>query len=280
MPVAAVEVQSHHSVVEVSRSAAGDMSVMETLRLDLLKIQSEAQKLVKILHANKHPGGPLASCLTQVADDFIHHLAIRGHTSGICLTAQAVVDTGNEAINVLHDLATQNLVQRRIKRSRNEQQIKKLNDKLNSLVQSVKISAMTLPPTLEPPLLYNRTTTIPIRRDILYLDSSKLPALEPPPKPQVFFGREQEKEALVEALLFHDAAHLAILGPGGMGKTSLATTVLHDSRILNKFSSRGIFLRCDGINSARGLATLLASALNVAADDNSGMASPNPAATG
>ncbi|KAJ7126034.1 P-loop containing nucleoside triphosphate hydrolase protein, partial [Mycena epipterygia] len=53
---------------------------------------------------------------------------------------------------------------------------------------------------------------------------------------------------------------VAILGGGGMGKTSLATTVLHDSRIVEKFEHR-YFVPCDGSTTCTDLVYVLASHL-------------------
>ena len=55
----------------------------------------------------------------------------------------------------------------------------------------------------------------------------------PPPPPRVFFGRDKLIEKAVGF-----AEHLtpiALLGAGGIGKTSVALTALHDNRIKDRF---------------------------------------------
>jgi len=61
----------------------------------------------------------------------------------------------------------------------------------------------------------------------------------PPPKPAVFHGRDKEVRQLVEQALIIHSAPLGIVGPGGIGKTTLALKVLHDPDIRQQFSNNG-----------------------------------------
>ncbi|KAJ7279590.1 P-loop containing nucleoside triphosphate hydrolase protein, partial [Mycena rebaudengoi] len=63
-----------------------------------------------------------------------------------------------------------------------------------------------------------------------------------PPCPQIFHGREAELQDVVN-ILIQDSAHIAILGAGGMGKTSLAITALHNQQVEAKYSHR-YFVPC------------------------------------
>ncbi|KAJ7288606.1 P-loop containing nucleoside triphosphate hydrolase protein, partial [Mycena rebaudengoi] len=63
-----------------------------------------------------------------------------------------------------------------------------------------------------------------------------------PPCPQIFHGREAELQDVVN-ILIQDPACIAILGAGGMGKTSLATTALYNQQVEAKYSHR-YFVPC------------------------------------
>ncbi|KAJ6596189.1 P-loop containing nucleoside triphosphate hydrolase protein, partial [Mycena vulgaris] len=63
-----------------------------------------------------------------------------------------------------------------------------------------------------------------------------------PSIPKIFHGRESELQDVVN-ILIQDSAHIAILGTGGMGKTSLATAALHDIQVETKYSRR-YFIAC------------------------------------
>ncbi|KAJ7264360.1 P-loop containing nucleoside triphosphate hydrolase protein, partial [Mycena rebaudengoi] len=63
-----------------------------------------------------------------------------------------------------------------------------------------------------------------------------------PPSPQIFYGRDAELRDVVN-ILMQDSAHIAILGAGGMGKTSLATAALHEQQVEAKYSHQ-YFVPC------------------------------------
>ncbi|KAJ6455497.1 hypothetical protein C8R45DRAFT_1076933 [Mycena sanguinolenta] len=65
--------------------------------------------------------------------------------------------------------------------------------------------------------------------------SQSLPLL--PSMPQIFHGRESELAQIVQ-LLDQQCAKIAILGPGGIGKTSLARAALHHPDVAAKYEDR------------------------------------------
>ncbi|KAJ7857197.1 hypothetical protein B0H13DRAFT_2357044 [Mycena leptocephala] len=72
-----------------------------------------------------------------------------------------------------------------------------------------------------------------------------------PASPKIFHGRESELKDLIDSLLC-DAARAAILGPGGMGKTTLAMSALHHPAIMEKYGLRH-FISCESATTCGDL---------------------------
>ncbi|KAJ7716678.1 P-loop containing nucleoside triphosphate hydrolase protein, partial [Mycena olivaceomarginata] len=66
-----------------------------------------------------------------------------------------------------------------------------------------------------------------------------------------FHGRDKEIGAVVD-LLMAEPARIPILGPGGIGKTTLATVVLYHPDIVSKYSKQ-YFVQCDAANGTSQL---------------------------
>ncbi|KAF8068749.1 hypothetical protein FPV67DRAFT_1652208 [Lyophyllum atratum] len=89
-------------------------------------------------------------------------------------------------------------------------------------------------------------------------------------KPQIMFGRDAEIEKLVGVILQQPPARVAILGPGGIGKTSLALSVLHDEGVAAHFKQNRLFISCEAATAVDHIVGDLALSLQITGDLCSG----------
>ncbi|KZO91847.1 TPR-like protein [Calocera viscosa TUFC12733] len=97
---------------------------------------------------------------------------------------------------------------------------------------------------------------------------SDLPLLEIPPKPNVFYGRDELVASIVQLLLQDKTCRIPILGTGGMGKTSIAAAAINDAHVRAKYGQKIIFVSCEGVVSAEGIISALATALGIRHESN------------
>ncbi|KAJ7190433.1 P-loop containing nucleoside triphosphate hydrolase protein, partial [Mycena pura] len=83
-----------------------------------------------------------------------------------------------------------------------------------------------------------------------------------PSMPQIFHGRESELSDILQ-LFTQGAPRIAILGAGGMGKTSLARAVLHHPDIIHKYGECRIFVACDVASTMPELGALISNYLGL-----------------
>ena len=100
--------------------------------------------------------------------------------------------------------------------------------------------------------------------DCTLISPSSLP--QEPRSPQIFFGRDSELAEIID-MIFADVgshpARIAILGPGGYGKTTLANAVLTDSRVREHFGDARYFVPCESVFSPDALLVELAKTLGL-----------------
>ena len=87
--------------------------------------------------------------------------------------------------------------------------------------------------------------------EALYASSSSLPPL--PPRMDIFYGRETFVAELASFVTQQNTPRHAVLGLGGLGKTSVALAVLHDDSVRSCFEDRRFWVPCAKATSVEEL---------------------------
>ncbi|KAJ7494127.1 P-loop containing nucleoside triphosphate hydrolase protein, partial [Mycena latifolia] len=129
-----------------------------------------------------------------------------------------------------------------------QQKLQNMHRELLELISSLSDGTMS-----------ERSSLIDPKVNVSYSSSTSFSML--PAQPKIFHGRNLELYEILKAL-HQDAARVAILGAGGMGKTSLARAALHHPTIVTKYDCR-FFVPCDSVTSDIELATLIGAHLGL-----------------
>jgi hypothetical protein len=101
--------------------------------------------------------------------------------------------------------------------------------------------------------VYAELSMISLGSDI-YPSSNSISML--PSEPKIFHGRDSELSEILQ-LFSQGTPRIAILGAGGMGKTSLARAVIHHTEITERYNQHRFFVACDSAATQVELAALI-----------------------
>jgi hypothetical protein len=81
--------------------------------------------------------------------------------------------------------------------------------------------------------------------------------------PEIFFGRDELVSNIASLAVQTEQMRFALLGAGGMGKTSAVLHILHQQSVVNHYGKHRYFVCCDATTSAETLAGLILRSLPV-----------------
>jgi len=106
-----------------------------------------------------------------------------------------------------------------------------------------------------------------LKRAGTMLGSETLARQEMPMKPEIFHGRDNLVDGIVESLLQQKTSRVCILGPGGMGKTSVSLAIVESLLIKERFPGENcVWVPCIEATSATLLLEILYTQLQVPRD--------------
>ncbi|KAI0293192.1 hypothetical protein B0F90DRAFT_1764202 [Multifurca ochricompacta] len=227
--------------------------------------------------------GPIASILLQALKMRAEVKQVKGDWE---MVMQKVADVANVVVNVgefcqKHELSKEDLAHLRDALQSLQRNLEGIGDALSECVEvkgikkvllrtdilgKVKQCDAKLSHALQLFQVLFNTQPSSLMSLIHIVGETSRPSALPKPAPQIFFGRNAELTQIID-LIFNNIgphpARIAILGPGGYGKSTLANAVLSHERILEHFGEARYFVTCESAFTPGALLIELAKSLGV-----------------
>lgn len=101
-----------------------------------------------------------------------------------------------------------------------------------------------------------------LNRKSFSLDSMLPPPLQPI-APEIFYDRDEYVTEITCFIIHKEQMRIAILGTGGMGRTTVVLHIMHHLDVATKYSSCQYFVGCDAVDSVGTLALLILKTLQI-----------------
>ncbi|EJD43321.1 hypothetical protein AURDEDRAFT_126012 [Auricularia subglabra TFB-10046 SS5] len=181
-----------------------------------------------------------------------------------------------ETLETLQSLGQRTVVSQLFHLERDKERIKTLAERVEIALEALKLRARTSAAAL----LATAEAIGPRAQTLARLDAlaaSGAAAVDHtvppqavaciPPEPPLLFGRAAETQTVVDSVLATQPGHAAILGGPGLGKTTLALSVLHQPSVESHFGTRRYFVECSAAEGPSGLLRVVAARLGILGTD-------------
>ncbi|KAJ7466745.1 hypothetical protein B0H11DRAFT_2047551 [Mycena galericulata] len=175
------------------------------------------------------------------------------------------IETLQKVHTFIRNQVDMNIVQRITRRLENEAQLNDCNAALQQSMTDFSLqSGLSTAATIAEANVYVNKQYDELMEHLAswsrssFASSSSSLSILLPGSPKIFHGRETETEHLVGNLLSPTPSCTAVLGPGGIGKSSLALAALHHPDVVAAFGDNRFFIPLDSASSSESLLSVIA----------------------
>ncbi|KAJ7738554.1 hypothetical protein B0H14DRAFT_3168166 [Mycena olivaceomarginata] len=243
------------AIINTTQAVLQNIQTVTKHKDDCVQLLEQIHKLlneIMILHITLDAGGELPSEVlshigkfteilhkiytfveTQQKGNKVKSFFRQGEISTLLKDCQAGLQQSFDFFQIQRPRALPDIAEMRKDAEKRHQEVLDMIEKVSQATASERASTVQYPPFLE---------CLWIILIALFQSSNSISML--PSEPKIFHGRESELSDILQ--LFNTGVpRIAILGAGGMGKTSLARAVLHHPDIMARYVQNRFFVACN-----------------------------------